>query len=94
LTRGFKCNEVRKGSQSRRTAKGAILEIRMTLRMVVMFMLRRHPTGVGRTELQQERSATRGHESHGDIGTKDERGQQYDGQHIESPSVMEPSSHA
>jgi hypothetical protein len=94
LTRGFKCDELRKGTWSRRTAKGAILEICITLRMVVMFMLGRHPTGVGRTELQQERSATRGHESHGDIGTEDECGQQREGQYIRSSGVTVPGLHA
>jgi hypothetical protein len=94
LTRGFKCDELRKRPRSGRTAKGAILEICMTRRMVVMFMLGKRPTGVGRTELQQERSATRGHESHGDIGTTDEHGQQCDGQYIKASGVTVPGLHA
>lgn len=89
---GFKSDEVGNGSRGRRTAEGTILEIRMTLRMVVMPVVG-SAAGVGRTELQKERGATRGHEPHWDIGTKDERGQQYDGQHIGSPNVTEPSLH-
>ena len=92
-SRGFKTDEVRNGSQGRRTAEGTILEIRMTLRMVVMPVVGGSAAGVGRTELHQERGATRGHEPRWDIGTKDERGQQYDGLHIGSPKVTEPSLH-
>ena len=90
-SRGFKCDEVGNRSQCGRTAEGTILEIRLTLQMVVMVC--RSAADVGRTELHQERGATRGHEAHWDIGTKDQRGQQYDGQHIGSPSVTEPSFH-
>ena len=74
-SRGFKSDEVGSGPQARRSAEGTILEIRMTLRMVVIPMVGREAVGVGRTELNQERGATRGHEPHWDIGTKDERGQ-------------------
>ena len=66
----------------------------MTLRMVVTSMMGREAAGVVRAELHQERGAARGHESHWDIGTKDERGQQCDGQHIGSPRMTEPSLHA
>jgi hypothetical protein len=90
---GFKSDEMGNGSQGRRAAEGTVLEIRLALRMVVMPMVRRSAAGVGRTELHQERGATGGHEPNGDIGTKDERGQQYDGQHIGSPSVTQPSLH-
>ena len=90
---GFKSDEVGNGSQGRRAAEGTVLEIRLALRMVVMPMVRRSAAGVGRTELHQERGATRRHEAHWDIGTKDKRGQQYDGQDIGSPSVTEPSFH-
>src|SRR5271155_4303435 len=85
--RGFKSDEVRNGSRGRSTAEGTILEIRLTLRMVMVPVVGRDATRVGRTELHQERGATRGHEPHWDIGTKDERGQQCDGQHIGSLSV-------
>ena len=61
--------------------------------MVVMPMVGRSAAGIGRAEFHQERGATRGHEPHWDMGTKDERGQQCDGQHIGSPSVTEPSFH-
>jgi len=81
------------GSQGRRTAEGTVLKIRLTLRMVVMPMVGRSAAGVARAELHQERGAACGHEPHWDIGTKDEHGQQYDGQHIGSPSVREPSLH-
>jgi hypothetical protein len=90
---GFKSDEVGNGSQGRRTAEGTILEIRMTLRMVVMPVVGRSAAGVGRTELHQERGAARGHEPRWDIGTKHERGQQYDGRHRGSPNVTEPSLH-
>jgi hypothetical protein len=90
---GFKSDEVGNGSQGRCAAEGTVLEIRLAMRMVVMPMVRRSAAGVGRTELHQERGATRGHEPNGDIGTKDERGQQYGGQHIGSPSVTQPSLH-
>jgi hypothetical protein len=90
---GLKSDEVGNGSQGRRAAEGTVLEIRLTPRMVVMPMVRRSAAGVARTELHQERGATRGHEPNGDIGTKDERGQQYDGQHIGSPGVTQPSLH-
>jgi hypothetical protein len=49
--------------------EGAILEIPMTLRVVVA-MMGRLTTGVCRAKLQQERSAARRHESHGDVSTK------------------------
>jgi len=91
--RGFESDEVGNGSRRRSTAEGTILEIRLTLRMVMVPVVGRDATRVGRTELHQERGAARGHEPHWDIGTKDERGQQYDGQHIGSPSVTEPSLH-
>jgi hypothetical protein len=72
--RGLKCDEVGNGSQRRRTAKGAVLKIGSALRMVVMPMV----SGgvVGRAELDQKRSAARGHEAHRDIGTEKQRGQQ------------------
>ena len=90
---GFKSDEVGNGPQGRRAAEGTVLEIRLALRMVVMPMVRRSAAGIGCTKLHQERGATRGHEPNGDVGTKDERGQQYDGQHIGSPSVTQPSLH-
>ena len=90
---GLKSDEVGNGSEGRRTAEGTILEIRMTLRMVVMPVVGGSAAGVGGTELHQERGATRGHEPNGDIGTKDEGGQQYDGRYIGSPSVTQPSFH-
>jgi hypothetical protein len=74
--RGFKCDEVGNGSQRGRTAKGAILKIRSTLRMVVMSMLGGSVACVGRAELDQKRSAACGHEAHRDIGTEKQRGQQ------------------
>jgi hypothetical protein len=92
-SRGFKRDEMGNGSQGRRTAVGTILEIRVILGIVVMPMVARDAAGVGRAEFHQEWGATRGHEPHWDIGTKDERGQQYDGQYIGSPSVTEPSLH-
>lgn len=94
LTRRLKCDEVRKGPWGGRTAKGAILKICMPLRMVVMFVLGKRSTGISRTELQQKRGTARRHESHGDIGTKDERGQQCDGQYIRSSGVTVPGLHA
>jgi hypothetical protein len=80
------------GSQRRRTAEGTVLEIRLTLRMVVMAMVGKS-TAVRRAELQQERAAARGHESHGNICAKQKRGQPYDGRYIGSPSVPEPGLH-
>ena len=91
--RGFKNGEVGNGAQSGRSAEGTVLEVRLTRRMMVMPVVGSSAAGVSRAELHQERGATRGHEPHGDIGTKDERGQQYNGQHIGSPSVTEPSLH-
>ena len=70
-----------------------MLEIRVTLRMVVMSLVGRRAPGVGRAEFQQERSTTRGHESHGNIGTKDERGQQCDAQNIAAAGGTEPGMH-
>lgn len=50
-------------------------------------------SAVRRAELQQEGAPARGHESHGNIGAKQKRGQPYDGRYIGSPSVPEPSLH-
>jgi hypothetical protein len=91
-SRGLKSDEVGNGSQGGRTAEGTILEIRLTLRMVVMAMVRRS-AAVRWAEFHEERAAARGHESHRDIRTKQKRGQQYAGQHIASPRVTEPSLH-
>jgi hypothetical protein len=92
-SRGPKRDEVGDGSQGRRTAEGTILEIRcLTRRMVLMAMVRRSAS-IRRAELHQERAAARGHESHGDIRAKQKRGQQYDGQHIGTLSLTEPSLH-
>jgi hypothetical protein len=90
---GFKSDELGNRSQGRRAAEGTVLEIRLAPRMVMMPLVRGSAAGVGRTEFHQERCATRGHEPNGDIGTKDQRGQQYDGHHIGSPSVTQPSLH-
>jgi hypothetical protein len=92
-SRGFKYDEVGNGTQSRHTAERTVLEIRLTLRMMMIPLVGRSAARVSRTEFHQERGATRGHEPHWDIGTKDQRGQQYDGQHIGSPGVTEPSLH-
>ena len=89
----FKSDELGNGSRGRRAAEGTVLEVRLSRRMVVMPMVRSSAAGVGRAELHQERGATRGHEPNGDIGTKDEGGQQYDGRYIGSPSVTQPSFH-
>ena len=80
----------------RGAAERTVLEIAVSLRvvMVLMLMMRRHGAGIGRTQFQQERRAARGHESHGDICKKNERGQQNDGQYIESPGVTETRLHA
>jgi hypothetical protein len=91
-SRALKGNEVGNGSYSRRTAEGTVLEIRLTLRMVVMAMVGKS-TAVRRAELQQEGAPARGHESHGNIGAKQKRGQPYEGRYIGSPSVPEPSLH-
>jgi hypothetical protein len=91
-SRGLKYDEVGNRAQSGRTTEGTILEIRLTLRMVVMAMVGRR-AAVRRAELHQERAAARGHESHRDICAKQKRGQQYDGQPIGSPNVTEPSFH-
>ena len=92
LSRGLKPDEVGNGPEGRRTAEGTILEIRLTLRMVVMAVVGKR-AAVRRAELHEERAAVRGHESQGDIGAKQKRGQQYDGQPIGSPDVTEPSFH-
>jgi len=91
-SRGLESDEVGNRSESGRTAEWTILELRLTRRMVVMAVVRRS-AAVRRTEFHQERAAARGHESHGDIRAKQQRGQQYAGQHIASPSLTEPSSH-
>ena len=80
-------------SQGRHTAKRAVLEVCLTMRMVVVFMVKRSAAGVSRAELDQKWRATRRHEAHRDIGTKNKRGQQQDAQSIGSPSVTEPSVH-
>jgi hypothetical protein len=85
-------DEVRDGTQGRCTAEGTILVIRLALSMMVMEMMSGSAV-VGWAELQQEGAATGGHETHGYVGTKQKRGQQYDGQDIGSPSVTEPASH-
>jgi len=85
-SRALKGNEVGNGSWSRRTAEGTVLEIRLTLRMVVMAMVGRS-TAVRRADLQQEGAPARGHESHGNICAKQKRGQPYDGRYIGSPGV-------
>jgi hypothetical protein len=61
--------------------------------MVVMPRVGRYAAGVGWTEFHEERGAARGHETQGDIGTKEQRGQQYNGQHIGSLGVTETSFH-
>jgi hypothetical protein len=60
--------------------------------MVVMAMVGKS-TAVRRAELQQEGAPARGHESDGNIGAKQKRGQPYEGRYIGSPSVPEPSLH-
>ena len=90
---GFKNDEVGNGAQGGHTAERTVLEIRLTRRVMVMTVVGRSAGSVSRAELHQERGAARGHEPDWDIGTKDERGQQYNGQHIGSPSVTEPSLH-
>ena len=91
-SRTLKSNEVGNGSQGRRTAEGTVLEIRLTVRMVVMAMVGKS-TAVRRTELEQKGAPARGHEPHGNIGAKQKRGQPYDGRYSGSPSVSEPSLH-
>jgi hypothetical protein len=91
-SRALKGDEVGNGSQGRRTAEGTVLEIRLTLRVVVMAMMGKS-TAVRRAELQQEGAPACGHESNGNIGAKQKRGQQYDGRYIGSPSVPEPGLH-
>ena len=90
---GFKGDQVGNGSGAGSAAEGTVLEILLTLRMVVMRMVRGSAAGVGGTELHQERGAARGHEPDGDIGTKDEGGQQYDDRDIGSPGVTQRSLH-
>jgi hypothetical protein len=68
-SRRLKSDEVGNGPQGRRTAEGTILEIRLTLRMVVMAVVGRS-AAVRRAELHEKRAAARGHESHGDIRAK------------------------
>jgi hypothetical protein len=91
-SRGLESDEVGNRSESGRTAERTILEIRLTRRMMVMAVMRRS-AAVRRTEFHQERAAARGHESRGYICAKQQRGQQYAGQHIASPSFREPSLH-
>jgi hypothetical protein len=93
LPGGFEGDQVGNRSQGRRAAERTVLEIRLALRMVVMPMVRGSAAGVGRTELHQERGAARGHEPDRDIGTKNQRGQQYDGQYVGSPCVIRPRFH-
>lgn len=73
--RGFKGDEMSCGSLSGRTAEGTILEVRMTLRMVVMQMLCAQRPVICRAKLHQKRRTAGGHEPDGDIGTKSEGGQ-------------------
>ena len=75
-SRRLKCDEVGDWPQRGRTAKGAVLKIRSTLRMVVMPMVGGSVACVGRAELDHKRSAARGHKAHRDIGTEKQRGQQ------------------
>ena len=89
-SRTLESNEVGNWSQGGCTAEGTVFEIRLTLRVVVMVGRR---AAVRRAELHQERGTTRGHEAHRDIGTKEEHGQQCDGQHIGPPSVTETGFH-
>ena len=65
----LKSDELGNRPQARCTTEGAILEIGLTLRMVVMAAVGGGAAS-GRTELHQERSATRWHEPDGDIGAK------------------------
>jgi len=68
-SRRFERDEVGHGPRRRSAAEGAVLEIAMRRRMVVMlvFMMRRHATRIGRAQFQQERRAVRGHEAQRDI---------------------------
>jgi hypothetical protein len=75
LSGRFENDELRDRTLGGRTAKGTILEIRMSLLMVVMEMLGADRALVGRTELNQKRCAGCGHKSDGDIRAKYQRSQ-------------------
>jgi len=75
MPRWFKYYEMGNGSLSRCTAEGAILEICMPRRMVMMQMLRGDGSVERGAEFHQKRCTAGGHESDGDIGAKNQRGQ-------------------
>ena len=93
MPRRFKYYEMGNGSLGRCTAEGAILEICMPLRMVMMQMRCGEGLSERRTEFHQKRRTAGRHEPDGDIGAENQRGQQYDGQHIRSPTLKMPGSH-
>ena len=93
MPRWFKYYEMGNGSLGRCTAEGAILKICMPLRMVMMQMLCGEGLSECRTEFHQKRRTAGRHKPDGDIGTKNQRGQQNDGQHIGSPTMKMPGSH-
>jgi hypothetical protein len=62
----FELEEVGNRSLPGSTAEGTVLEVGVSLRMVVVLMMRRHAC-IGRAKLQQERRSARRHEPHGDI---------------------------
>ena len=89
----FKYYEMGNGSLSRCAAEGAILEICMARRMVVMQMRCGGGALERRTEFHQKWRPAGRHKPNGDIGTKYQRSQQNDGQHTGSLTVKTLRSH-
>ena len=90
-----KDHDVRNGSRSGRTAERAILEVRMTLRVLMVRVMSRRGNRIGgRTKLQQKRGAAGRHEANRYVGAKQQRSQQYDGPRVGSPTIARPVSHS
>ena len=85
--------EVRHRSLSGRTSEGTVLLIRMMPRIVVVLMGRRVGYSVRGTEFQLKRRAVGGHETDGDIGTKQQRAQHDEGRNAKAPAIEKSVAH-
>ena len=84
---GCKSNNLRNGSRGRCAAERAILEVHMTLRVVMVRAMFRRGHRVGGTKFQQKRRPARRHEPDRDVGSKQQRRQQYDGPRVGSSTI-------
>lgn len=68
-------------------AEGAILKIRMMVRIVMVQVVRRDRRAGRRTEFQPERRPGGRHETDGDVGAEQQRGQHDKGRHAKLPAL-------